>query len=59
MSSSVAKVAELRSEDGKVSVPLPLGVTTLGRTNLRLSDKRVSRTQGTFYLFYFIYFITN
>ena len=39
--------AVLKSEDGKITVPLPLGTTALGRTNLKLDDKRVSRTQGT------------
>jgi hypothetical protein len=44
---SGSRAAVLKSEDGKITVPLPLGTTALGRTNLKLDDKRVSRTQGT------------
>jgi hypothetical protein len=44
---SGSRAAVLKSEDGKITVLLPLGTTALGRTNLKLDDKRVSRTQGT------------
>lgn len=43
---SGSRAAVLKSEDGKITVPLPLGKTALGRTNLKLDDKRVSRTQA-------------
>ncbi|ELR19557.1 histidine triad domain containing protein [Acanthamoeba castellanii str. Neff] len=37
---SGSRAAVLKSEDGKITVPLPLGTTALGRTNLKLDDKR-------------------